>query len=196
MCELVGWGNLCKTVIVLSIHKPTSTSAGELYCVCNVVVKCESRYAAKSFSTTLQGIGNLYFYFHLVIIDARIKVLVDVLSEEPVVLISISLPSTNSYLKSTYSSSTLLPLELNKTLLIKYDAWMSQRHCQYIQQIPYYSQLYKIFYGEIIRKLHDATIALKGRVHMSLSTFAWFLFLVRVPLHGTAQPPNSGQLYW
>ena len=111
MCELVRWYNFCKNVIVLSIHKSTSASAGELHCVCNVVVKCESRFAAKSFSTTLQGIGNLYFYFHRVIIDARIKVLVDVLSEEPVVLISISLPSTNSYLKSTYSSRTLLPLE-------------------------------------------------------------------------------------
>ena len=111
MCELVRWYNFCKNVIVLSIHKSTSASAGELHCVCNVVVKCELRFAAKSFSTTLQGIGNLYFYFHRVIIDARIKVLVDVLSEEPVVLIPISLPSTNSYLKSTYSSRTLLPLE-------------------------------------------------------------------------------------
>ena len=59
----VSWsgGATCANLlyIVLSIHKPTSTSAGELYCVCNVVVKCESRYAAKSFSTTLQGIGNL-----------------------------------------------------------------------------------------------------------------------------------------
>ena len=68
MCELVRWYNFCKNVIVLSIHKSTSASAGELHCVCNVVVKCESRFAAKSFSTTLQGIGNLYFYFHRVII--------------------------------------------------------------------------------------------------------------------------------
>ena len=44
--------------------------------------------------------------------NTMIKVLANVLSEEPVVLsYSRPLPSTNSNLKPTYSSSTLLPLE-------------------------------------------------------------------------------------
>ena len=82
-------------------------------CICLVVKKSKSHITAKSRSTTLQGIDNLYCYIHCIIMTATVKVLVNVLSEEPVVLsCSRFSPSTNSNLKPTYSSSTLLPLEL------------------------------------------------------------------------------------
>ena len=50
-------------------------------------------------------------YSHIVVESGGTKVFADVLSEEPVILSStISSPSTNSWLKSTQSSRSLLPL--------------------------------------------------------------------------------------
>ena len=79
-------------------------------------MKSKSYITAQSFSTTLQGIDNMYFYFHWVAVSSMAEVLANVLSEEPVVLsCSRPFPSTDSNLKPTYSSSTLLPLELQNS---------------------------------------------------------------------------------
>ena len=87
-------------------------SVCDLSYVCGVVKKSKSHITAQSRSTTLQGIDNLYSYFHWVVVSSMAEVLANVLSEEPVVLIySRLLPSTDSNLKPTYSSSTLLPLQ-------------------------------------------------------------------------------------
>ena len=90
-----------------------SCSGWDLLCICLVVKISKSHITAQFRSTILHGIDNFYCYIHCMIMNTIIKVLANVLSKEPVVLsCSWFLASTNTNLKPTCSSTTLLQLEL------------------------------------------------------------------------------------
>ena len=84
-------------MIVLGIHISTSSSAGELLCVSHVVEKVEPLSTTISFSAVLHSINHFNINLHIVVVSGGVKVLTDVLSEEPVILsCSLSSPSTNT----------------------------------------------------------------------------------------------------